>query len=98
MKYELELRKLEMEERQKGREFEERQKDKELEFRNKELEHKASLAASQSTLDVRETHLVCTTVPREGDGHLFFAFRKNCAKFEMAKRKFGNTVTECFNW
>ena len=45
-------RELEVEERQKNREFEERQRSGELELRNKELEHKISLAASQSTFDV----------------------------------------------
>ena len=33
-------------------EIEERQRNTELELRNKELEHKVSLAASQSTFDV----------------------------------------------
>ena len=41
-----------MEERQRNREFEDRERDKEIELKYKELEHKISLAASQSTFDV----------------------------------------------
>ena len=95
----VELRKLEMnfEERQKEREFEERKMIRELELRKMELEYRIGLAASQATFDVSK-HIRLVPPFHERKWIFFFAIRKNCQQFKMAKRALDTAFTECSDW